>query len=139
MKRFLTPKAVSPDSSVLGQGRAKGHASLGSCDVRGATLRPEVDCVCVCRGGGGAGRPAQSGPGSVGSPPPRQGPGSVFRVPSTRQSESDSVLSPCSRSHHAVHLCTPRNAVEPSHLHPEFSQEIVCKLSEHLPNWWFRG
>ena len=60
MKRFLTPKAVSPDSSVLGQGRAKGHASLGSCDVRGATLRPEVDSVCVCGGGGGETRPERA-------------------------------------------------------------------------------
>lgn len=54
MKRLPTRKAISPDSSARGQGRARGQASLGSCDVRGGTLRPEVDCVCVCRGGGGA-------------------------------------------------------------------------------------
>ena len=125
MKRLLRP---FPQTALFGgQGRAKEQASLGSCDVRGGTCRPGVDW-----GGARAGRPAQSGPGSAGSPSTCQG-----LVPFSWCPVQASLSPVPSSAWSALHPCAPRNAVKPS-LPPAprvFTGEqcVLCWLTVHLP------
>ena len=94
VKRLLKP---FPQTALFGgQGRAKEQASLGSCDVRGGTRRPGVDC-----GGPRRGDPPRAGLALRGVHPHVRA-RYHFRGAGYRQSESCSVHlrgQLCTRAH----------------------------------------